>query len=233
MVLAVDFSAVDKYALGAPKVKTKEDMKELATYLTAPYHNDVEKARSIYAWVMYNVDYDTYKAKLKEDPRLTERLEKLSSEPIIKTRVGTSEDIANLYQELSAMAGLNTQTVSGWIKVDETLKKKKPRRHYWLAIKIANSWHFMDPAWEIENVERSSFYDVQGNGRYESEIKKRLRNKKTYEPRRSRRVGSWFMIRSADMIRTHFPELEEWQLHENKITKDEFFSAKSNRKKQK
>lgn len=228
----MSYAAIDSYALNAPQAKSEADMKELVTYLTKPYHNDLEKARSIFAWIVYNIDYDAYKAKLIEDPRFQSRLEKISRQHILATRVGVCDDIANLYQEMSSMAGLNVQTVDGWVIPNQTRRRKTNVEHRWVALKIADSWEFLDPTWAIGETAKNSLSDVTTNNRYESEIKKRVRDKKTYEPRKVRHVhNTWFLTNKREFARTHLPELEQWQLQETKMTKDEFLGQKSNKRK--
>ena len=233
-VSAADYAGIDAYALKAPVVKSREEMKKLVEYLTEPYHNDQEKARSLYAWIVYNIDYDAYRGSLLEDERMKQRLEKLPKEDILSTRMGADEDIANLYQSMGAAAGLNIQVIDGIVNTDQARRKKLERAHHWAAVKIADTWEYVDPTWGVDATARAVLEDVHGNVRYLMEVKKRINNQKNYEPRHRRRVDDqWFMTDKDEMIKTHFPEQNAWQLQEKKITKEEFLGRKKSKDRKK
>lgn len=233
-VFAVNYEGIDAYAFKAPQIKSEKDMNVLVEYLTKPYHNDIDKARSIYAWIVQNIDYDAYKAKLLENPRLKGRLAQLpESGHILETRVGVCEDIANLYQEMALRAGLNVQAVDGWTNMDQSRKKKANIGHRWLVIKIADTWEYLDPTWALGETAKPVFSDVYGNVRYKSELRKRMRNKKTYEPRNRMVTDTWFFTDKDEMIKTHFPRQEQWQLQEVKVSEEEFFGKDRHRRKRK
>ena len=204
----------------------------LAKYLSKPYHSDLEKARSIYAWVIQNIDYDSYRGRLIANKRKNQKLQQLpQKDHILTTRVGVCEDIANLYQELATLAGLNVQVIDGWTNVGVG-RRTMETSHRWLAVKMANSWEYVDPTWGIGETARAVFENVSANGRYSMEMKKRLKDKKTYEPRATRRVSDkWFLTDKDEMIKTHFPENEFWQLQKEKLTREEFITKKRKKKK--
>ena len=232
---AASYAMIDKYALNAPQVKSEKEIDALMEYLVKPFHNDIEKARAIFAWIVYNIDYDEYRAGLMKNPHLRQRLSQLPTpEHILKTRLGVCEDIANLYQELAAKAGLNVQAVDGWTNTDPRMLKKAEIGHRWLVINVAGSWEYLDPTWAMGQTSRGVFSDVSGNGRYKTEIFKRIKSKKNYEPRSERRVyDTWFLTDKDEMIKTHFPMQEQWQLQKDKVTREEFFGQKSKKGKKK
>ena len=96
--------------------------------------------------------------------------------------------------------------------------------HMWTAVKIDGHWQFVDPTFAIagENVEVLD--DVARKREYQRIVKKRSkRTSSVKQPREDRYVDdTWFLTNKYEMIKTHFPDNENWQLLEKKVSKQEF-----------
>ena len=233
---AIDFRQVDAYTLGAPQIQKMSDLDKLVNYLVAPYNNDLEKARSLYAWIVYNISYDGYKVKALSKPTKSaqHQLQEIQKQgDVIKTRLGVCEDIANLYHQMAQKAGIVTQTVDGWAydvpkrrNFDETI------RHRWIIAKIADSWEYIDPTWAINTTSLNALSNISSLSNYKYEIAKRQKSLSIYKPHRSRSISSkWFLTPKDQMIQTHFPEQPQYQLQEQKITREEFLNQHKKGKK--
>jgi transglutaminase/protease-like cytokinesis protein 3 len=120
LIAQTDFTKVDNFAKGY-KTKTT-DVSKLATDLTAPFDNDLDKVRSIFIWMTNNIEYDykeylanrkkgkggttttetvTLKAKSKEE--MAEKQRKLKEEWLKKA---ADDSIANIATVLKRRKGV-------------------------------------------------------------------------------------------------------------------------------
>ena len=107
---AIDYRKIDAYAKDAPLLKNNNNLNRLVHYLVQPYKKDVEKARVLLAWIVYNIDYDGYKLNAGEDKLKDKRKQNrqffIPDNDILETRLGVCGDIATLYKQMGQFAGL-------------------------------------------------------------------------------------------------------------------------------
>lgn len=230
---AVDYAAIDKYAHDAPPLRTKSGLPQLVRYLTKPYKTDAEKARVILAWIVHNIDYDDFKANaIDDDLDRTKKKDKnlfIPNNDILETRIGVCGDIASLYEKMAKMAGLKAVVISGHAGHEMTLKEMKDGAgHAWNAVQINREWEYVDPTWAMDGKETNSLGDTTKAKEYKKTIKERKKkNSDVKLPRSGRFVNDkWFLTDKEEMIKTHFPNDERWQLQKKKLTKEEFLGLK-------
>ncbi len=214
-VWAASYRAVDKRAENVP-FKDSESLPKLVAYLTKPYQNNEEnKARVLMAWIVYHIDYDAYKAdKSQRSVSSRRRRSNISSNgDIFETRLGTCSDIAHLYQRMAGLAGLDSVVVTGYAGTNVTMRNKEENRHAWNVVKINGNWEFVDATWAMRG-DYKVLGDVGTKGRYTREVEKRKANQaKTAKTRKNRTIDDrWFMTKPSEMIKTHFPDDQSWQL---------------------
>lgn len=224
----INYSRIDRYARYAPVLKQDENLDQLVNYLVYPYQTDQEKARSLLAWVVSYVDYDTYVYKsiqqhvaAQGNVRKLRRLEDLPQNDILKVRAGVCADIAALYKKMCDYAGLEAVVITGNVSgcTFEGMKRGFCA-HAWNAVKIDGHWEYVDPTWAMG---ASGALNVSSRHSYEYEIKKRENNTRNLRARRNRHIDDqWFLTNKDAMIKTHFPDNERWQLQSKKITEAEF-----------
>ena len=145
-------SAVDNRGKNAP-TRYDTDMKTLVDYLVEPYTRDEDKARVILAWIVYHVDYDQYKLKKMMDYSSSlraRRQNEISTGDIWQTRIGICDDIAELYQRMALMAGLDSVVITGYAGHGITNRNKGDYRHAWNGVKIDGKWALVDPTWAMK-----------------------------------------------------------------------------------
>ena len=222
-----NYSSIDRYVLRAPIVKDKGDMQDLVDYLTKPFHDgqDIEKARALFAWVVYNVDYDDYEARYVEKTvKKGEAFEYVGN--IWETRSGVCRDIALMYVQMADAAKLKTELVPGTAGRDLNKKNAELNQHVWVAVMIDDEWEFVDPTWAIEDT--PTFESVNNNRSYRKNMKARLKDDNRLVPRKQRKIGNeWFLPDKDEFIKTHYPEDDRWQLQKKKVSYKKFLLRSS------
>ena len=228
----IDYNKIDQYAYEAPVLKDAHKLSQLVRHLVRPYKTDEEKARVILAWIVHNIDYDEYKLNALTDSldRTKKRNKELviTQNDILETRMGVCEDIATLYQQMGNLAGLDVVLIRGKTKDENTTfaEFENSVDHVWNAVKIDREWEYVDPTWAIGGQQINQLGDVEKKREYEKIIRQReRRNSDVKQPREGRIVNNeWFLTNKDDMIKTHFPFNEKWQLQKKKITIEEFLN---------
>ena len=201
-----NYRSVDARAEKVP-AKYEESLPDLVGYLIEPYKNsDEEKARVIMAWIVYHIDYDDYKADTITKNNGRRHPTRIGTGDIFETRAGVCQDIANLYQRMVGLAGLDSIVITGYAGMNVTRRDMENNRHAWNAVKIKGNWEFVDPTWAIQGKDTVAFQDVNSRSEHKREMKKRERNaRKTNRTRKGRIVSDrWCMTEPREMIQTHF-----------------------------
>ena len=201
------YARADKRGENAP-VQVSQDMPTLVKYLTEPFDTDKAKARALLSWIVYHIDYDNvqyqaYKNKTYKTKTSTKRFVKeWNTGDIFVTRVGMCRDIAELYQRMLLMAGLDAMVVTGDVAQGP---------HAWTAVKIDGKWLFVDPTWATRgnkyvNSSDSSVYT------HKQMVKQREKgDKETLKKRSDRSIADeWFLVTPQKMKRTHKPDDARW-----------------------
>ena len=183
----LDFERIIEHANRTPYDVVNSTGK-LSNYLVSPYSNDMEKFASIYYWVAKNIKYDNEMAK---SPRQYLEMKEVVDE-VMKSKSGVCQHFAELFAELSRLAGLNVYVVDGY-----TLENGKIANmsHAWNLIKIRETWYFIDATW-------ANAYIVSKG--------------KNYFPK------EYFMIKPNENIKTHMPFDPIWQIQPSPLKYDEF-----------
>ncbi len=188
----LEFRAIDTYAVETPLEK-EASLRTLALHLTEPFASDRAKARSITRWMADRIDYDweSYKSG---------RYASISTDAtfVLKRRISVCDGYANLFVELTKLAGLESVKVTGFSKGYGYNPYKNPKTsdHSWNAVKIDGEWRLLDVTWTSgEREEKSS--DKRFNDFY-------------------------FLTPPEQFINDHLPDDKKWQLLDHSISKQEF-----------
>lgn len=225
-----DYSKIDQAAFEAPVLKNSKQLSSFVHRLVRPYSKDDEKARVLLAWIVHNIDYDKYKSNAIEDTLdRTKKKDKelyIPTNDILETRMGVCEDIAKLYKQMCEAAGLSAVTISGKTRGEKTTLAtfEDGESHMWNAVRINREWEYVDPTWAIGGENTESLGNVSKKKDYDKIVRQRESFRSDAKtPRKGRAVkDEWFMTDKDEMIKTHFPTDERWQLQDKKITKEEF-----------
>jgi hypothetical protein len=120
------------------------------------------------------------------------------AEDVYRHRVALCGGFVALYERMAREVGLETVPITGYAKgVDYVFGRstRKPN-HAWLALHIAGEWRLVDPTWGAGVI----------NGR-------------AFEPRFT---WDYFLVKPDELILSHFPEEEEWQLVDAPLARHDF-----------
>ena len=138
---ALNLKPIDQYASKTPAT-IQRDYVKLAAYLTAPYDTDLEKIRSIYSWIVQNIEYDRRGLKVRElsynyDPN-----------EILEKRRAICTGYARLFQKMCEQTGLQSEIILGYTKSKtEPNKKFESPDHAWNAVMVNGNWQLIDATW--------------------------------------------------------------------------------------
>ena len=202
------YTRADRRGENAP-VSVSEDLPTLVHYLIEPFDTDKQKARSLLSWIVYHIDYDdaqyqAYKDLTYKTKRGIQRFVKnWNTGDIFITRVGMCRDIAELYQRMLLIAGLDASVVTGDVEQGP---------HAWTAVKIDGKWLFVDPTWAMRGkkyIDGSETQDVFG---HKQMIKKRTKGDREALKKREGRsmADEWFLVPAHKMKKTHKPDDARW-----------------------
>ncbi len=138
---AQSFNKVDRHARNAPN-EVEESTALLTDYLVAPYDNNLEKVRSIYAWIAYHIVYDKAAYK-KGNKRINQ-----SNQDVLKRRKAVCFGYSTLFEELCTLAEIPVEIVQGYPKnIENGSTNLDQINHAWNAVKIDSTWHLLDLTW--------------------------------------------------------------------------------------
>ena len=232
-----NYMAIDMHAQNSPPLKTNNGLPKLVQYLVAPYRSDIDKARVLLAWIVYNVSYDEYKAKhertmdaelefaVERNPKTGKLALKRGEvkfnqvqdtlQQTLKTRKGICKDIARLYQHMGRLAGLEMELVTGY-----ACQNVKGDAHMWVAIKVSGVWYFVDPTWALKGY-RVVVRDEQEAKRVQKKLERGADVTKMKNVSKAV-ADEWFMVDNDEIIKTHYPFERRWQLQKGHVEFEDF-----------
>ncbi len=234
---AITDSALDNRAKRLP-YQNGQSVNDIVTELTTDLKTDREKARILAAFMALQFQRNGYaQLKLEKASRQNKPIQKFPPNDILKTRIGTSQDFATLYQELCNAAGLEVVKIDGYAgKHIESPDKKLPpaaqavRRSVkqltglndyrmqeyeaaWNAVKLNDKWALIDTYWMIAGNAMTG-KDIRNDTKMKSMIERRERSGvKLNELTRGKRIdNAYFDANPRQFIKTHYPLDSQWQL---------------------
>lgn len=229
-LLANNYATIDQRALNTPLDK-ETDLETLVSYLTEGLDKVEDKTRAIAAWIAYRVDFDNYKYKKyresvdsnKKDFHIPD------SKDAFISRKGISYDFADLFKRMATIAGIDSVIIKGYGK-GYSLRNKDKVLRYWNAVDANGRWNLLDTS--IGAYGNNLDENINTDGGYKLRLDRNIANPRKYynEIRnasfRNKKLKSddnWFFVKPQDMIKTHYPEKQEWQLIYPPVSPSSFF----------
>ncbi|MCB9287838.1 MAG: hypothetical protein H6560_11025 [Lewinellaceae bacterium] len=137
---SAQYQAIDRHARKAPD-SLRYDLPKLVAYLIEPAETEVERARSLYAWLVHNIAYD-------EEASAQGRRINQNIGQILRRGRGLCFDYSLLYVELCRQAGLQCLSVSGYSRPGlDSLALPSVPGHSWNALLLDGEWRLVDATW--------------------------------------------------------------------------------------
>ncbi len=226
------YAIVDKHARSADGYDDK--LSDLVDYLIRPFKGDEElKARAIFTWMVFNLNYDSFKANniLGDTPSGKSR--SLNSGNIFKTRIGVCGDFADLFVKMAHHANLKAKRIVGVAGENLTRYNLSSAAHAWNAVRINKKWYLLDATWAMQG-DIFIFQDMTKVRDYKRAVRDRRRNTEKITVSSDRWLDeTWFLTPPEIMIKTHFPHEVKWQLLDKPVSSKDVFKANEKRRKRK
>jgi transglutaminase/protease-like cytokinesis protein 3 len=141
---SAQFKQVDEYVKSLGSLDTL-NMGTISYIVTKKFPGAKDKARAIFDWIAYNIDFDC-KAARSSGNEIT------GSENILKTRKAVASGYAALFQDMCSVVKIRCLTVDGYAKNKAEQINEKPDQfnHTWVVVQLGQSpesWYYVDPAW--------------------------------------------------------------------------------------
>lgn len=199
-----DYTRVDETIKLYPE--TFNSAEELSFFITRDFTSEDDKVRAMYSWMLANIEYDPEEYKnfdysFKNYRERNEKEEKVRQKIIkrtLQTGKAVCEGYAMLFEKLCELQGINSYLVRGDVKSNfEDIGRPFKNNHMWNVITIDGNAHLFDATWGAGKWGGSSF------------IK---------EP-----DYFYYKANPEQLVKTHFPSIEEDTLLENgSINKESF-----------
>lgn len=138
-VLAEKYTSrqIAEYAKSTPR-DVENDIAPLVKYLTAPFDNDYDKAKSIAYWIASHIYYDTflYNSAENKDTYLRTTYQEQTPSKLLRSRVGICVDYAELFLAMCRKAGITARKVNGYVYPSNLAYSKSVRDNY------AHAWNY-------------------------------------------------------------------------------------------
>jgi transglutaminase/protease-like cytokinesis protein 3 len=160
-----DYKNVDELVKNYPK--SFESTSVLASKISNDFKTESEKARAVFCWIAFNVEYDV-KSFLNPQPNSgfsyssesekIEKLKKIEDQIIYRSfrrKIAVCEGYSVLYTHLAKLVGLNSEVIKGASKtvLTDIGIKRIVENHAWNAVQIDGTWRLVDVTWG------AGFYD--------------------------------------------------------------------------
>ncbi len=210
----LQFTFCQKYAhtdsIVAQYPNTFSSISEFADKIQTDFKTDIEKTRAVYYWMANNISYD-YKSYNSSSSRFNgtyyeneedlKRKQRQDAETTLKIKIGVCEDYSQLFRFTLEELGIKCEVISGFAKttVRDIGRVTRGTNHAWNAVYLDNKWQLIDVTWSTGNDEfKPGYFDFD---------------------------DIYFLIDPKQLIWSHFPEDDQWQLLDKSISKIRFFYA--------
>lgn len=191
--ISQNYGRVDAIVKNYPAKFRKAEL--LAKKINEDFNTQAEKARAIYSWIAFNIEYDValmgkqkptrffYTSEADLLSQKTKHLIKKANTTIRKGS-GVCEHYATLYAVTAFYCGLDSYIIGGKANNGENIEG-----HAWNSVKIGNKWYLIDATWGAGYIDEGVFVQK-------------------FKPH-------FFMANPEQFSKTHTPIFERWKLAEN------------------
>lgn len=176
------------------------DIETLSQYLKKNAKTKTEIVARIYFWMVENIEYDW------DAYRNNIKID-VSTISTLENRKSVCAGYANLFKAMCDNAKIKCEIITGYAKAEGFYHGEKltEPNHAWNAVKIHDKWELIDVTWG-----RGSILNNEGEVEFWN--------------------ARYFLDDPSDFILEHFPEDDVWQLLDNEIRVETFFSSEMEEK---
>ncbi|WP_019668342.1 transglutaminase domain-containing protein [Eudoraea adriatica] len=207
-----EYARVDQKVREYPAFKKIHD---LGYRIQNDFSSDQERVRAAFVWLTQNMIYEkTYDDIFRTGQRITYRSESGRKSQIRRValewaekaflmRKGVCLEYSLILNELCLQFGLPSKVIVGVAKTDIRFIKGEQsfKNHTWNAVQLDGIWKLMDPTWASGHLDLAS---------------KRFIRKQ---------IDHYYFTKPEEFIKHHYPTNPEWQLLDDPVDIEQFFSA--------
>lgn len=151
---------VDSYALDVPASMTN-DLTALSDYLVRPNYTAIEKIRSIYTWISYNIQYD------QDGVKNGLYSYNFNATDVLHKRSAVCTGFSVLFKDLVSRQGIPVEVIEGYSRnVNQEGKHHDAPDHAWNAVYLDSSWQLIDLTWAAGLLQSHADKKNNANNRY-------------------------------------------------------------------
>jgi len=208
--LSIDTASIQKEAKYVPRRFTKDPV-VLANYLAQNYTDDDSKLIAFNYWIAKHIKYNTAALSTRDKGSLT-------TIQVLKGRKAICGEYSQLLTDMCAAEGIKSAVVDGYIKEfdhfdGDTLYRAE---HAWSVVELNGEWQLMDVTWGSGYSTFRKQYFAKMMWRL-FEIPYKLKGKYVHEYN-----ADWFYVKPDEMVYSHLPILEMYQLLDNPVSQKIF-----------
>ena len=158
------FKTIDDYVKKVGSLDTL-NMGTISYILTRQFPDKIDKARAIFDWIAYNINFDLRAAKSEDDKNN-------NSTTVLKRRLATSVGYATLFQDMCSVANIRCLTIDGYFKrsMEDIDDKPDVPNYMWDVIQlgeVSQDWYYIDPTAGSGYInDKKTIYTKSFNGNY-------------------------------------------------------------------
>jgi len=220
IILITHFTYAQNYAYVDSIVKKYpshlNSIESISKKILEDFTTEEDRVRAAFTWVAINIEYDAYKKnpfKSRSEiisyyseydlKRILRKKIQQKIKNILTSKKGVCQDYSLIFNKLCKRIGVPVQSIIGFSRngINDIGNKQSFKDHMWNAVYVNNEWKLIDVTWAV--------------GHYNFETNRYVTHFNDY----------YFFPPPHEFINHHFPENPIWQLLENKVTIDFFFSS--------
>ena len=207
---AQDYSSIDEKVKNYPKYKSA---KSLAVKIENDFTNNGDKIRAAFIWLTHNIRYDleeyfnpktkSFRFKYKNETDKQQKLQQIKDQVVdemFRSRKSVCEGYAQSFKKICDLLNIEAVVIKGYARnsTGEIGSIPEASNHAWNAVKVNNKWKLIDATW-------AAGYAINNQW------------KKHY-------TEYYYFPKPKELLRTHYPENNSWQLLQKPITKKTYAS---------
>ena len=183
----------------------------LAAKLTKELEDDASKVLAISYWITKNIKYD-YAAYLSNS------LNRHTNVQVLRRRIALCSEYASLFNEMCESVGIKSETISGYVHEfdffpGDTLYRAE---HAWSTVFVDDHWKLMDLTFGAGHIApKKQWFKKMLWVLFEKPYEVEWHYVHAYNP-------DWFNVPPQEMLMTHYPILDFFQMLENPVSIEDF-----------
>lgn len=156
---AQNYNKVDQIVLKYPK--RFDTTQDLAEKIEKDFSSDRDKARAIFSWMAFNIDYDfnaflnpprtqgfSYRTEQEKQQKLKQLNDNMLNKAF-KSQKAVCEGFTALFSHLASLVGLKSQIIKGDSKtrLSDIGRKTSKSDHAWNMVFFDGKWRLIDVTW--------------------------------------------------------------------------------------